>query len=147
MSRFCKFVVGMFVAAGISLMPAVAHAEVMTFQGVGAASSITVGGTNASNYHGGVTAGELLWQWVGTPPAGFAQSFYAYCVDLGNFVQGSQNTTLVSSVGFTNGVANGGAKAAWLFNEYAANIHSMAQLGGGGDQRGGSPDRDLGGDV
>lgn len=125
MLRFCKYVVGVFVVAGITMMPASASAEIMQFKGLGAASTITVGGSNASNYHGSVAAGELLWQWVGTPPAGFAQSFYSYCVDLANFVQSSQVVTPVSSTGFTNGVANGGSKAAWLFNEYAAGIHSL----------------------
>ena len=125
MLRFCKHVVGIFAVAGLALVPAVAHAEIMRFTGVGAASTITVGGSNASNYRGSVTAGELLWQWVGTPPAGFAQSFYSYCVDLGSFVQNPQDVTPVSSNTFTHGVANGGKKAAWLFNEYAAGIHSL----------------------
>jgi hypothetical protein len=125
MLRLCKLVVGLVIAMGVVMTPAAAQAEVIKFNGVGYASVVTVGGTRASNYHGNVWAGELNWGFVGTPPAGFAQSFYSYCVDLGSFVQGYQTVTPVTSAGFTNGVTNGGNKAAWLFNEYAAGIHSL----------------------
>jgi len=124
MLRSCKLlVVG---AVFIALSASSAQAETIKFTGVGAASVVTVGGSIAANYHGDVWAGELNWEWVGGTPAGFATSFYAYCVDLASFVQSTETVTRVSSTGFTNGVANGGAKAAWLFNEYAAGIHSLA---------------------
>jgi hypothetical protein len=107
------------------LAPSPASADVIKFIDVGPESTVTVGGSIGSNYHGSVRAGEMEWEWVGTPPAGFAQSFYAYCVDLAHFVQPNQTVTPVSSTGFTNGVANGGSKAAWLFNQYAAGIHAL----------------------
>jgi hypothetical protein len=113
---------------GIVAGPATANAETIKFLGVGAASVVTVGGTNGSNIHGNVWAGELNWSWVGTPPAGFAQSFYSYCVDLASFVQGEQVVTQVSSTGFSNGISGGGTKAAWLFNEYAAGIHALSDV-------------------
>ena len=126
MLRFSKLVVGVVFAAGIFVVPTVAQAETIKFIGVGNASTVTIGGSIAANYHGTVQAGEYNWSWVGTAPAGFAQSFYSYCVDLSSFVQAEQTVTPVSTSGFTNGVANGGAKAAWLFNEYAAGIHSLS---------------------
>jgi hypothetical protein len=130
MLRLCKLVVGFVMAAGVMLTPAAVQAETMRFDGVGYASTVYVGGLNGGNYHGYVTAGELNWSWVTAPPAGFAQSFYSYCVDLASFVQGQQVVTATpsSSSLFTNGVTNGGAKAAWLFNEYAAGIHAMTNI-------------------
>jgi len=123
MLRSCKFIV--VAAAFFAFTASAAQAETIKFIGEGPASVVTVGGTNSANYHGGAWAGELNWEWVGGTPAGFATSFYSYCVDLANFVQPQQTTTRISSEGFTNGVANGGAKAAWLFTEYAAGIHAL----------------------
>jgi hypothetical protein len=71
-------------------------------------------------------AGELNWQWVGSPPDGFAESFYSYCVDVSQNLRDPQEVTARSTNGFTNGAAGGGARAAWLFNEYAAGIRSTA---------------------
>jgi hypothetical protein len=127
MLRLCKLVVGLF-AAGVLMVPAVAQAEVIKFNGMGYASVVTLGGSIGANYHGDAWAGEMNWSWIGTAPAGFAQSFYAYCVDLSSYEQPEQTVTPVAASGFTNGVANGGAKAAWLFNEYAAGIHSMTDV-------------------
>jgi hypothetical protein len=93
------------------VLPARADAETIQFAGVGHSTIMTLGGTNAANYHGSVYAGEYNWLWVGTAPAGFAQSFYTYCVDLAHFVTSTQQVTLTPSDGFTNGVADGGAKA------------------------------------
>jgi hypothetical protein len=96
----------------------------MKFLGVNQGRQVTVGGTNSSNIHGTVMAGEMGWQWIGAAPEGFANSFYAYCVDLGNYVTSTQNVQPRSSEGFTNGVINGASKAAWLFTEYAATVHA-----------------------
>ena len=125
MLRLRTLVVGLLFAASVLMAPAVAHAEIIQFNGLGYASVVTVGGSIAANYHGGAWAGEMNWSWVGTAPAGFAQSFYAYCVDLSSYEQPQQTVTPVSTAGFTNGVPNGGGKAAWLFNEYASGIHAM----------------------
>jgi hypothetical protein len=126
MVRFVyRSLVSFSILSCLVLLPRQANAEIIGFSGLGAASIVTVGGTTASNYHGSVNAGELQWLWLGTPPAGFAQSFYSYCVDLANFVTPLQVVSPTSSVGFTNGVSNGGAKAAWLFNQYAAGIHQL----------------------
>ena len=122
MLRLLKVVVGALIVS--ALTPGVSQAETIKFAGTGFGSQVTIGGTSGANYHGSVFAGELDWQWVGTAPAGFATSFYAYCVDLSSFLRSEQTVTPVSSTGFSNGVIDGGKKAAWLFNEYAAGIHS-----------------------
>ena len=110
------------------VMPAKANADQIKFNGPALTKTVTIGGTQAGNYQGNVQAGALSWTWTGTPPAGFAQSFYSYCVDLAHFVTDPQDVTVRSSEGFTNGVENGGTKAAWLFNQYAAGIHQMTDL-------------------
>jgi hypothetical protein len=112
----------------ILVMPTRADADQIQLNGPALTKVVTIGGTNVNNYHGSVQAGALSWTWIGTPPAGFAQSFYSYCVDLAHVVTNPQEVTVRSSEGFTNGVANGGTKAAWLFNQYAAGIHQMADL-------------------
>lgn len=123
MVRFVyRSIVSLSILGCLVLLPKQANAEIIGFSGLGAASVVTVGG---SYYNGAVNAGELNWLWVGTPPAGFAQSFYSYCVDLAHFVTPVQLVTPTSSAGFTNGVSNGGAKVAWLFNQYAAGIHQL----------------------
>ena len=105
----------------LSLIPSVADASAIDFRGVGRGAPITVTGSARS---GSVMAGELNWQWIGTTPAGFAQSFYSYCIDVSSNLVDGQIVTHRSSDGFTNGAADGGSKAAWLFNEYAAAIRA-----------------------
>ncbi len=105
-------------AGFLLIAPAQARADVINFNGLGRGSAVSttlsLGGTT---YVRNVLAGQLNWTWAAT-----GQSFYAYCVDLVNYLQSPQTVSKVSSTGFTNGVVNGGAKAAWLFNTYAAAI-------------------------
>lgn len=110
------------------LTPSTAVADQINFNGTTLSKVVTIGGSNLNNYHGEVRAGEMSWTWAGTPPAGFAQSFYSYCVDLSHVVTTPQYVTVRSTEGFTNGVEDGGRKAAWLFNQYAAGIHQMADV-------------------
>lgn len=105
----------------LSLIPSIADASAIDFLGVGHGASITVAGSARS---GTFMAGELNWQWIGTTPDGFAQSFYSYCIDVSNNLVDGQTVTPRSSSGFTNGATDGGSKAAWLFNEYAAAIRA-----------------------
>lgn len=100
--------------------PSVASASEINFQRVGHGSAISISGVRSGSF----MAGELDWQWVGTTPDGFAQSFYSYCVDVSQNLADPQTVTPRSSDGFTNGVIDGGAKAAWLFNTYAADIRA-----------------------
>jgi len=113
------------VVLGAVLASSTASAEVIDFTGLGRygtiSSTLRVGSTTITR---NVSAGELLWTWQGTTPEGFPTSFYSYCVDLANYLQDPQTVTIGTSEGFTNGVANGGAKAAWLFNTYATAIHN-----------------------
>lgn len=68
-------------------------------------------------------AGEINFQWLGGTPDGFATQFYAYCVDFVNVLRDPENVTVTSSTGFSNGVAYGGQKSAWLFDNFADAIH------------------------
>ena len=78
-----------------------------------------------------VTAGEIKWQWLSGQPLGYASSsFYSYCVDVNNAVKDPETVTVnlngTSSLSTATGITgtNGGQKAAWLFNTYAAPIHA-----------------------
>ncbi len=113
---------GVALAAAITLTPSTARAESIDFTGIGAASVVSLGGL----FNGSVYAGELNWNWIGSAPQGFTQSFYSYCVDLLNYVQDPQVVSVGSSSGLTGApyTANGGAAAAWLFDTYAGAVHA-----------------------
>jgi hypothetical protein len=108
-----------------------AYANQINFLQVGHGGQVSVTTTASVNGTSGARtnsfiAGELNWSWIGAPPDGFAQSFYSYCVDVAQYLSDPQEVTVRSSAGFTNGVADGGAKAAWLVNQYAESIRSNA---------------------
>jgi hypothetical protein len=105
--------------------PSLASADTLGFTGTGKGVwGITIGGSVAT--YSGVFAGELDWTWLTTPPPGFASSIYTYCVDILDDVTSSQNTLIEStdSLSSPSVVTDGGAKAAWLFNTYAADVHA-----------------------
>lgn len=112
-------------AALLLLTASSASADVIDFTGLGKNAAISATLTQGSTtYVRNVSAGELTWSWIGATPDGFASSFYSYCIDLVNYLSDPQTVTVGWSEGFTNGVANGGAKAAWLFNTFAAVVHT-----------------------
>lgn len=132
MSGLRSFVRAGVLTAGCLAVATAAHADYIDYTGLGHAAvvntTLTVG---ATTYTRNVYAGEINWRWSNstgtanaTPPEGFAQTFYSYCIDLLNTLRDPQEVTVRSSEGFTNGVANGGDRAAWLFNTYAAGIRS-----------------------
>jgi hypothetical protein len=104
----------------VAMSPSVASANEIAFERVGHGYQVSIAGLRTGNF----MAGELEWTWEDTPPAGFAGSFYSYCVDFTQNLHDPQDVTVRSSEGFTNGAADGGGKAAWLFNQYAAGIRS-----------------------
>ena len=107
-------------------IPSAAAANQIDFLRVGHGSAVSISGVRSGSF----MAGELEWQWIGTTPDGFAQSFYSYCVDVSQNLADPQTVTARSSDGFTNGVTDGGGKAAWLFNTYAAGIRANANASG-----------------
>ncbi len=115
------------ILASTVLRPVAASAETIDFIGLTSGRYAQISAvltTGATTLTRNVYAGELSWAWQGGTPEGFATSFYSYCVDLANYLQDPQTVAIQSSTGFTNGVVDGGAKAAWLFNTYASGIHA-----------------------
>jgi hypothetical protein len=92
-----------------------------TFTGIGHGSAVSA---TLSGYRAAGWAGEINWQWAGETPDGFANSFFSYCVDITQYLENPQGVEIISTDGFTNGVAGGGSKAAWLFNTYASDIRN-----------------------
>lgn len=122
---FCnRLIVAVALFSGLAFVPARAHADQIDFRGVGRASTVSIGGIRTGTF----SAGELNWQWIGTAPEGFAQSFYAYCVDVTQNLRDPQTVTRTTTAGFTNGVTDGGAKAAWLVNTFATTIHAITNV-------------------
>ena len=105
-------------ASALLVLPVSAHAEMIDFTGLGRNAVVSVSGVRTGTFY----AGELNWMWVGAPPAGFSQSFYTYCVDLLNLVVDPQTVAVRSTSQIAGVSANGGGKAAWLFNTYAPTI-------------------------
>jgi hypothetical protein len=120
-----RFVGGVAILGVLTLLPSTADANQIDFLQVGHGSQVSVAGVRSGTF----MAGELNWQWLGSAPEGFAGSFYSYCVDITHNLADPQEVTARSSEGFTNGATDGGAKAAWLFNEYAAGIRSTVDAG------------------
>jgi hypothetical protein len=120
-----NFLKAAFAFGLLVLMPVSAKANQITFVDVTRGSQVSISGTRTGTF----MAGELAWSWVGTAPDGFAQQFYSYCVDVNQNLASPQEVTPRSATGFTNGVTDGGAKAAWLFTQYAGGIHSISDAG------------------
>src|SRR5580765_8055809 len=80
-------------------------------------------------------AGELTWNWIGTTPAGYSNSFYSYCVDATRYLTDPQtvdvkSTDALSGASQQNGAvvpgggADAGARIVWLFNQFATEAHA-----------------------
>ncbi len=107
------------------MLPALAAASQITFTGVGRGSQVSITSVGRPGPDTiSVMAGELNWSFASETPEGFANDFYSYCVDVNQYLSSPQTVTQTSSTGFTNGAPGGGERAAWLFNTYAAGIHS-----------------------
>jgi hypothetical protein len=121
-----KRLIGVGALALLCLVPSAAGAETLDFTGIGKASVVSISGLRTVT----AWAGELDWSWIGTPPAGFSQSLYSYCVDvLNNEADPQYNVTVRSTDDMTlnpqpYSSAGAGAKIGWLVNTYAANIHA-----------------------
>ncbi len=109
----------------LTLGRGVASAATIDFTGVGKNAIVTIGGL----YSGTVYAGELNWTWIGAPPSGFGSSLYAYCIDILNDVTDPESVTVRAMSELTpqtspSTAQDGGERAAWLFDTYAAGIHA-----------------------
>jgi len=106
--------------------PSVASAATLGFTGVGKAAVVSISGLRTVT----AWAGELDWNWVGTPPTGFSQSLYTYCVDILNDVTNTQYNVAVRSTDDMTPATSpytapgAGAKIGWLINTFAASIHA-----------------------
>lgn len=106
-------------AASLSFGAARANADTINFTGLGHYSVVRVTGPIT----GDVFAGEYNWQWIGTPPVGFTNPFYTYCLDIMSAVVDPQTVAVKSTSDFSI-TPDAGAKAAWLLNSYAPAIRS-----------------------
>lgn len=121
----CGFVVTLGMAA-----PAKADPLLVDFVGVGRAQVVSIAGVRTGTFY----AGELNWDWTSPTPAGWEDNFYTYCVNLLNNVTDPQYFEIAAMSDKPSTlplVADGNLRAAWLFNQYAADIHAMTPAGGG----------------
>ena len=125
-SVLVKKLLGVGALALVCSVPSAASAATLDFTGIGKASVVSISGLRTVT----AWAGELNWNWVGTPPAGFSESLYSYCVDVLNneadpqynvAVRSTDDMTPVTSPFSASGA---GAKIGWLVNSFAASIHS-----------------------
>lgn len=100
------------------------------FVSLGRAEIVSVAGVRTGTFW----AGELNWTWYSPTPSGWDDVFYSYCVDV------LKNATRRQSfeIGEMSDkpetfplVADGTLRAAWLLNEYGAQVHALAPTAGG----------------
>jgi hypothetical protein len=104
-------------AVMLSLGARRAEAASIDFLGLGSHSIVNV----IAPVSGNVYAGELEWAWVDSPPAGFAQTFTSFCIDIKSYLVDPQ-TVVVESTDDFNPVVDAGGKAAWLVQTFASSI-------------------------
>ena len=114
------FILGLAVA----LLPTRASASELNFLGMGAHSIVTID-SDDHLVSGSFYAGELDWMWT-TTPAGFDKYISTYCVDILNEVENPQQVQIsdTSDPAMLTRATDGGEKAAWLLNSYAAGINA-----------------------
>jgi hypothetical protein len=107
-----------------ALIPVRADASALQFDGMGAHDIVTIGGT--SGVSGSYYAGELNWEWQAPTPDGFDTYLYTYCVDILHEVVDPQTVAISDTTDplMVTQATDGGAKAAWLLNTYAPDIHT-----------------------
>jgi len=108
----------------VALTPVRAEASALQFEGMGAHDIVTIGGT--SGVSGSYYAGELNWAWQAPTPDGFDTYLYTYCVDIVHEVVDPQTVAISDTADplMMTRATDGGAKAAWLLNTYAPDIHT-----------------------
>jgi hypothetical protein len=89
---------------------------------MGAHSIVTIDGDVSGSFY----AGEIDWMWSVPTPAGFSDYLYTYCVDILHELANPQEVRVSDTTDpeMTTKADDGGAKAAWLLNTYAAGIHT-----------------------
>ena len=120
----------LFVVAGLLLLfrpsPASASQISWTGTGKGAWATFSLAGNPLGDPFSDFV-GELTWDWLGAPAAGFSTaSIYTYCVDATSYLTSPQDVTARSTDLLTTGSggAGAGARVAWLIGNYAATVHA-----------------------
>jgi hypothetical protein len=115
------------VLAAAIFVPTQAHAATLEFAGLGRRDVVTIDGLVSGSFY----AGELNWNWYAPTPAGFEGSIYTYCIDIQNDATNPQVVTIRSTDDLPESpldaranVSDPGGKAAWLFNTFAADVHT-----------------------
>lgn len=117
MRKLCFIILGFTVA----LIPTRASASELNLLGMGAHSIVTIDGDVSGSFY----AGEIDWVWTAPTPGGFSDYIYTYCVDILNEVENPQQVRIsdTSDPAMVTKATDGGEKAAWLLNSYAAGIN------------------------
>jgi hypothetical protein len=111
-------------SAGASRAEASSIPLLADFTGIGRAEIVSIAGVRSGTFW----AGELNWNWYSPTPSGWTDDFYTYCVDVlknATYRQAFAIGEMSDKPALTPLVASGTLRAAWLFDKYAANVHSM----------------------
>jgi hypothetical protein len=110
--------------ACVVLLPSMARASTIDFIGMGKSDVVHLEGVRDVWAY----AGEMDWQWISGQPAGWSDAFYAYCVDLLHNEADPQTVSVSSTSTISDPALDwqplGNEKAAWLFDSYAAAVHT-----------------------
>ena len=112
-------------SAGASRAEASSIPLLADFTGIGRAEVVSIAGVRTGTFW----AGELNWNWYTPAPSGWTDDFYTYCVDVlknATYRQAFAIGEMSDKPTPSPLVANGTLRAAWLFDQYASDIHEMS---------------------
>lgn len=112
-------------AASVLLVPSKTFASDLNFAGMGQHDIVTINGLVSGSFY----AGEIDWNWSNPVPAGFDSSITTYCVDLLHELSYTQTVGISNTddPAMTTLAVDGGGKAAWLVDTYAAVVSTGVQ--------------------
>jgi hypothetical protein len=106
------------------LVPSKAAASELSYTGMGLHDIVTIDGLVSGSYY----AGQITWDWNAPVPSGFDPSIVTYCVDIQHELADPQTVDISDTSHLTTpGVADGGGKAAWLFNTFGSTVSTGVQ--------------------
>ena len=129
-NRFLTFVLCGLLTILVTPARADASPLLADFVTVSRAEVVSIAGVRAGTFW----AGELMWNWYSPTPEGWEDTFYTYCVDVmrnATYRQTFAIGEMSDKPELSPLVVDGTMRAAWLFDQFAAEVHGMAPQAGG----------------
>jgi len=102
--------------------PSKASAAELNLTGMGLRDIVNINSTLPGFQSGAYYAGQFLWDFTAPTPDGLSPSIVTYCVDILHDVQNPQQVVIDSTDNMVTLAQDGGGKAAWLLDTFAAGV-------------------------